>query len=251
MPIGVELKGQVALVTGGSRGIGRAIALALADAGASVAVSYLASEDRAKEVVRAIEALGRPAILCQGDVSDYNAVVALRERATAELGPVAILVNNAGVSADKSFLKMTPAMWRRILAVNLDGVFNCAKVFVGDMVQAGYGRIVNITSVIGQIGHFGQANYAASKSGAMALTKTLAKELAAKGITVNAVAPGFIETDMVAAMPPAVRERILSRIPLREFGRPEEVARAVLFLAAREARYITGQEISINGGLFV
>jgi 3-oxoacyl-(acyl-carrier-protein) reductase len=245
------LNGQVAFVTGGSRGIGRAIALALAEAGASVAVNYLTSEDRAKEVVRAIEVLGRPAILCQGDVSEYSAVLAMRERAAAELGPVAILVNNAGIAADKSFIKMTPAMWRQVLAVNLDGVFNCTKVFVDDMVQAGYGRIVNITSVIGQIGNFGQANYAASKSGVMALTKTLAKELAAKGITVNAVAPGFIETDMVAAMPQAARERVLSQIPLRQFGRPEEVARAVLFLVSRDARYVTGQEISINGGLFV
>lgn len=247
----MELKGQVALVTGGSRGIGRAIALALAEAGASVAVNYLTSEDRAKEVVRAIEVRGRQAILCQADVSDYGAVVGMRERVAAQLGPVAILVNNAGVAADKSFLKMTAAMWREVLAVNLDGVFNCTKVFVDAMVQAEYGRIVNITSVIGQIGNFGQANYAASKSGVMAMTKTLAKELAAKGITVNAVAPGFIETDMVAAMPPTVRERILSQIPLREFGRPEEVARAVLFLVSRDARYITGQEISINGGLFV
>ena len=247
----MELKGQVALVTGASRGIGRAIALALAEAGAGVAVNYLTAEDRAKEVVRAIEALGRPALLCPGDVSEYGAVVAMRERVAAALGPVAILVNNAGVSADKSFLKMTAAMWRQVLAVNLDGVFNCSKVFVDDMVQAGYGRIVNITSVIGQIGNFGQANYAESKSGAMALTKTLAKELAAKGITVNAVAPGFIQTDMVAAMPPAVRERILAQIPLRQFGRPEEVARAVLFLVSPEAGYVTGQEISINGGLFV
>jgi NAD(P)-dependent dehydrogenase (short-subunit alcohol dehydrogenase family) len=168
-----------------------------------------------------------------------------------EFGHLDILINNAGINSDKTFVKMDHASWRKVLAINLDGVFNCSKVFIDQMIKQSWGRVVNITSVIGQIGNFGQANYAASKAGVAAFTKSLAKELAAKGVTVNAVAPGFIETEMVDAIPEKVRNRLLDQIPMRRFGKSEEVARACVYLCSRDGDYITGAELSINGGLFM
>jgi NAD(P)-dependent dehydrogenase (short-subunit alcohol dehydrogenase family) len=162
-----------------------------------------------------------------------------------------ILVNNAGITSDKTFVKMDHAAWRKVLAINLDGVFNCTKVFIDQMLARNYGRVVNITSVIGQIGNFGQANYAASKAGVAAFTKSLAKELAGKGVTVNAVAPGFIETEMVGAIPEGVRKRLLDQIPLKRFGTAEEVGRAVVYLVSPDGDYVTGAELSINGGLLM
>jgi 3-oxoacyl-(acyl-carrier-protein) reductase len=247
----MKLAGRKAVVTGASRGIGRAIALALADEGADVAVNYMSSEAAAQEVVREIEKRGRRALAVRADVSDFPDTFQMAQTVLGAFGHVDILVNNAGINSDKTFVKMDHASWRRVLAINLDGVFNCTKVFVDAMLKRGYGRIVNITSVIGQIGNFGQANYAASKAGVTAMTKSLAKELAAKGITVNAVAPGFVETEMVDSIPEKVRARLLDQIPLRRFGKADEVARAVTYLVSADGDYITGEELSLNGGLLM
>ncbi len=247
----MKLTGRTALVTGGSRGIGRAIALALAEEGADVAVNYVSSESAARDVMANIAKMGRRAILAQADVSDFPDTFRMAQDVLTQFGHLDILVNNAGINSDKTFTKMDHASWRKVLAINLDGVFNCTKVFVDQMLARNYGRVVNITSVIGQIGNFGQANYAASKAGVAAFTKSLAKELAGKGVTVNAVAPGFIETEMVEGIPEKVRDRLLAQIPLKRFGSAEEVARAVCYIVSSDGDYITGAELSINGGLFM
>jgi 3-oxoacyl-[acyl-carrier protein] reductase len=247
----MKLKGRTALVTGASRGIGRAIALALAEEGADVAVNYVSSETAARDVAEHIRKTGHRAFLAQADVADYPDTFRMAQEVLREFGRLDILVNNAGINSDKTFVKMDHASWRKVLSINLDGVFNCTKVFIDQMLKQNYGRVVNITSVIGQIGNFGQANYAASKAGVAAFTKSLAKELAGKGVTVNAVAPGFIETEMVDAIPEKVRARLLDQIPLRRFGSAEEVARAVTYLVSADGDYITGAELSINGGLLM
>jgi 3-oxoacyl-[acyl-carrier protein] reductase len=247
----MRLKGRTALVTGASRGIGRAIAMALAEEGAEVAVNYMASEAPARELVEQIQKLGRRAMLAQADVSDYPDTFRMAQEVLKGFGHLDILVNNAGITSDRTFIKMDHASWRKVLAVNLDGAFNCTKVFIDQMVKQAYGRVVNITSVIGQIGNFGQANYAASKAGMAAFTKSLAKELAGKGVTVNAVAPGFIETEMVQAIPERVKARLLDQIPLKRFGRAGEVGRLVVYLCSEDADYITGAELPINGGLLM
>jgi 3-oxoacyl-[acyl-carrier protein] reductase len=247
----MKLKGRTALVTGGSRGIGRAVGIALAEEGADVAINYMSSETAARDVAEHIKKMGRRAILAQADVSDYPDTFRMAQDVIRDFGHLDILVNNAGINSDKTFTKMDHASWRKVLGTNLDGVFNCTKVFVDQMLQQGYGRVVNMTSVIGQIGNFGQANYAASKAGVAAFTKSLAKELAGKGITVNAVAPGFIETEMVAGIPDKVKERLLAQIPLKRFGTAEEVARAVVYIVSSDGDYITGAELSINGGLLM
>jgi 3-oxoacyl-(acyl-carrier-protein) reductase len=247
----MKLTGRTALVTGGSRGIGRAIALALAEEGADVAVNYVSSESAARDVVANIVKMGRRGTLAQADVSDFPDTFRMAQDVLKQFGHLDILVNNAGVNSDKTFVKMDHASWRKVLSINLDGVFNCTKVFVDQMLAQNYGRVVNITSVIGQIGNFGQANYAASKAGVAAFTKSLAKELAGKGVTVNAVAPGFIETEMVEGIPEKVRDRLLAQIPLKRFGSAEEVARAVCYIVSSDGDYITGAELSINGGLLM
>src|SRR5688572_21699379 len=247
----MKLKGRTALVTGGSRGIGRAIALALAEEGADVVVNYVASERAARDVADAIKTMGRRSLIAQADVGDYPDTFRMAQEILREFGHLDILVNNAGVNSDKTFVKMDHASWRKVLAINLDGVFNCTKVFIDQMLKQSYGRVVNITSVIGQIGNFGQANYAASKAGVAAFTKSLAKELAGKGVTVNCVAPGFTETDMVTSIPEKVRQKLLEQIPMRRFGKAEEVARACVYLCAKDGDYVTGAELSINGGLFM
>jgi 3-oxoacyl-[acyl-carrier protein] reductase len=247
----MKLKGRTALVTGGSRGIGRAVAIALAEEGADVAINYVSSETAARDAAEHIRKMSRRAMLAQADVSDYPDTFRMAQDVLREFGHLDILVNNAGINSDKTFTKMDHASWRKVLGTNLDGVFNCTKVFVDQMLRQGYGRVVNMTSVIGQIGNFGQANYAASKAGVAAFTKSLAKELAGKGITVNAVAPGFIETEMVAGIPDKVKDRLLAQIPLKRFGTAEEVARAVVYIVSSDGDYITGAELSINGGLLM
>ena len=247
----MKLEGRTALVTGASRGIGRAIALALAEEGADVAINYVSNEAAAAAVVEEIQALGRKGMLARADVGDFPDTYAMAHSVVREFGHIDILVNNAGVTSDKTFVNMDHSTWRKVLAINLDGVFNCTKVCIDQMVEQNYGRVVNITSVIGQIGNFGQANYAASKAGVAAMTKTLAKELASKGITVNAVAPGFIETEMVSSIPENIQDRLLSQIPLRRFGKAEEVAQMVVFLCSPEGDYVTGAELEVNGGLFM
>jgi len=247
----MRVKGRKALVTGSSRGLGRAIALALADEGADVAVNYVTNRSQAEDVAEAIRAKGRQTVVCQADVSDYDQVAAMKKVVEQSLGTIDILVNNAGVISDKTFVKMDFAQWQRVLSVNLDGTFHCSKLFVEGMLAMGWGRIVNMSAFTGQAGNFGQANYAAAAAGIMAFTKSLAKELASKGITVNAVAPGFVETDMIRTIPERVLKRLIDEIPMKRLGRPEEIARAVIFLVSTDGDYITGQEISINGGLLV
>ena len=247
----MKLEGRTALVTGGSRGIGGAIAKALAKEGADVAINYQSNDAAAAEVVEEIQQMGRQAVTAKADVSDPLETYRMAQAVMEEFGHIDILVNNAGVTSDKSFINMDHATWRKALAINLDGVFNCTKVCIDQMVEQSYGRVVNITSVIGQIGNFGQANYAASKAGVAAMTKSLAKELASKGITVNAVAPGFIETEMILEIPESAQTRLLNQIPLRRFGKVEEVAQMVVFLCSSDGDYVTGAELEVNGGLFM
>ena len=247
----MRLSGRTALVTGASRGIGRAIALALATEGADVAINYLYSESPAKQLAKDIQDMGRTAILAQADISQPEEASRMADTVRQSLGVVDILVNNAGITSDKSFKKMDYAAWQTVISTNLNGVFNCSKVFLDAMVEKGWGRVVNITSVIGQIGNFGQVNYAASKAGVAAFTKSLAKEVASKGVTVNAVAPGFIATDMVTAIPQQVQAKLLEQIPMRRFGSVDEVARACVYLCSSDGDYITGTELKINGGLYM
>ena len=243
------LQGKTALVTGASRGIGKAIALKLAAAGANVVVNYRSSIDAVKEVVAEIEALGAKALAVQGDVSDFAAVEKLMEEVVAHFGSIDILVNNAGITKDTLLLRMKEEDFDTVIDINLKGAFNCIKHASKYMLKQKSGKIINISSVIGQVGNAGQMNYAASKAGILGMTKSAAKELAPRGITVNAVAPGFIETDMTDVLSDKVKEGILSNIPLKTLGKPEDVANAVAFLASSEANYITGQVINIDGGM--
>jgi 3-oxoacyl-(acyl-carrier-protein) reductase len=246
-----DLKGKVALVTGGSRGIGRAIALALAAQGADVAIDFHKSKEAADETCDQIVKFGVRAKAYQADVAKAEEVDRMVASLLEDLGPVSILVNDAGITRDKSFVKMSREMWDEVLAVNLGGPFNVTHALLPSMLETGWGRIINISSIVGQIGNFGQANYAATKGGIISFTMTLARELARKSITVNAVAPGFIETDMTKGLPDAVKEQVNALTPIGRFGKPEEVAAAVAFLAAPTAGYITGQVIAVNGGMYM
>jgi 3-oxoacyl-[acyl-carrier protein] reductase len=247
----VELEGKVSLVTGGSRGIGREIALVLAEAGSEVIVLYQNQAEKAAEVVKLIEKMGRKAQAVQTDVSHSEEVHALVERITDEKGHIDILINNAGVSRDMLLPRTREEDWKLVLNVNLTGVFNCTKAVSKVMLKQRGGRIVNMTSIVGVIGNPGQAAYAAAKAGIIGFTKTIAKELAPRGITVNAVAPGFIETDMTMGLSDKTKSYFLSQIPLQRFGTPRDVAEVVRFLVSDKASYITGQVIHVNGGMYM
>lgn len=238
---------RVALVTGGTRGIGAAISVALKNAGYRVAANYGGNEEAARKFH---EATGIPVF--KFDVSDFESCRQGVARVEAEVGPIDILVNNAGITRDTTFHKMTPEQWRAVIATNLDSLFNVTRQVIEGMRARGFGRIVNISSVNGQKGQFGQTNYSAAKAGVLGFTKALAQENATKGITVNAVAPGYIGTEMVRAVPQDVLEtKILPQIPIGRLGEPEEVARCVLFLVAEDAGWITGSTVTVNGGQYM
>ena len=255
-----KLKGRVAFVTGGTRGIGAAIGRSLAMQGATVAAGYSRNEEKAQAFKEELEEFGVPASIHQGDVASYEDCRRTMHHVLEQHGRLDILVNNAGITADESILKMEEDDWHKVLGVNLSGAFFTSKAALGHMLDRGTGRIVNISSIVGQIGNIGQSNYAASKSGLFGLTTTLAREAAANlqksgkadpdgiGLTVNCVAPGFIETEMLATVPEKVLDKIKAQIPLGRLGRPEEVARVVHFLCADASSYITGQVWAVNGG---
>ena len=234
---------RTAIVTGGTRGIGAAICVALKDAGCNVAANYVGNEERAKAFS---DDTGIPAF--KFDVADFDACVAGVGAVEEQLGPVDILINNAGITRDGTMQKMSPENWQRVIDTNLGSCFNMCHQVLPGMTERGFGRIVNIGSINGQAGQYGQVNYAAAKSGIHGFTKALAQEGAAKGITVNAIAPGYIDTDMVAAVPERVLEKIVARIPVKRLGKASEIARAVVFLTDDNAGFITGSTLSVNGG---
>ena len=245
----IDLGGKSALVTGGARGIGRAIVLRLAAQGADVAFSYRGNADAAATTAGEVEALGRRALAIQADVKDPQAAESVVKATLAAFGKVDILVNNAGITRDDLIMRMSVEAWREVLETNLFGAFYMTKAVTRPMLKARAGRIINITSVSGQAGQTGQANYSAAKAGLIGLTKATARELASRGITANAVAPGFVLTELTQDLPDALKEQIVAATPLGRFGTTEEVANAVAFLASSEAAYITGQILAVDGGL--
>ena len=245
----MRFEGKVALVTGASRGIGRAIALALAAEGADVAVNYAGSEAAAKEVAAEIEAMGRKAFVIQADIASTEASTAMVDAVVKEFGRVDVLVNNAGITRDGLLMRMKEDDWDAVITTNLKGVFNCTKAAIKYMMKQKSGNIVNISSIVGVMGNAGQANYCAAKAGVIGFTKATAKEVAARGIRVNAIAPGFIKTDMTSVLSEKVVEAMLAGIPLNRLGETEDIAKAVLFLASSDANYITGQTLHVDGGM--
>jgi 3-oxoacyl-[acyl-carrier protein] reductase len=250
----MELEGKVSLVTGASRGIGKAIALKLASLGSKVAVNYVAIEASNKvdadNLVESISRLGGEAIAVEADVRDSEAVKAMVEQVTDKWNTINILVNNAGINRDTLLLRMSDDAWDDVISTNLRGAYLCTKFALRSMMRQEWGRIVSVASVVGRVGNAGQSNYAASKGGIIAFTKSIAREMASRNITVNAVAPGFIVTEMTDKLPLERKEAMLAMIPLQRLGQPEDVAELVAFLASDKAGYITGQVITIDGGAF-
>jgi len=244
-------KGKVAVVTGGSRGIGRALVLAYAKEGAAVIVNYVRNREKAQEVAAQVEQFGSQSLAVQADVTREDQVRALTSRALKTFGKIDILVNNAGHYEDAAVWKMEEAAWDRVLDVNLKGTFLCTKAVAPTMRERNYGRILNISSVVGQIGIFGTSNYTAAKAGVLGFTKTVAKELVSKGITVNALALGYFDTGMFRALPPEVQEKIVAEIPVGRPGTMDEVTEPALFLTSDGASYITGQVLHLNGGYYM
>ncbi|MDX8362286.1 MULTISPECIES: 3-oxoacyl-[acyl-carrier-protein] reductase [Bacillaceae] len=245
----MTLQGKIALVTGASRGIGRAIALELAKQGASVVVNFAGSEARANEVVDEIKALGSEAVAMQADVGNSEAVSSMIKDVIAKFGKLDILVNNAGITRDNLLMRMKEDEWDSVINTNLKGVFNCTKAVTRQMMKQRAGRIINIASVVGVAGNPGQANYVAAKAGVIGLTKSSAKELASRNITVNAIAPGFITTDMTDELNEDIRNEMLKQIPLVKFGEPTDVAAVVAFIASEASGYMTGQTLHVDGGM--
>jgi len=248
--LAAKLDGRVALVTGASRGLGRAIAIKLAEEGAKVALNFRTGESEARRVAEEIAAKGGTTILVRGDVSVKEEARATVAKTIEHFGRIDILVNNAGITRDKSLKKLTDDDWTEVIATNLNSVYYCTSAAMKAMIDQKFGRIVNISSFVGQAGNFGQANYSASKGGIIAFTKSAAIELAKNNITVNAIAPGFTETEMLAKVAPEVQKQILAKIPMGRFGKPEEIAKAVSFLCT-DGDYVTGQQINVNGGVYM
>lgn len=245
----MSLSGKTAIVTGGSRGIGKAIALKLAEKGANIVVNYTSSPDKAMQVVEEIKGMGREALAVKADVSKEEDVKNLVKEVSKQFSSIDILINNAGITRDTLLIRMKDEDWDRVIDVNLKGTYLCTKLVAKKMMKQRSGKIVNITSVVGIIGNAGQANYSASKAGVIGLTKSSAKELAARGINVNAVAPGFIQSDMTDKLSDEVVENYAKNIPLGKMGSPEDVANAVSFLCTEEASYLTGQVLNVDGGM--
>jgi 3-oxoacyl-[acyl-carrier protein] reductase len=243
------VEGRVALVTGGGRGLGRAIAVRLAQEGAKVAVSYRSNDAAAGETAELVRKACAGCETFKGDVSSSEDVEALMKGVGEAFGPVEILVNNAGTTRDNILLRMKDAEFEEVLATNLKGTYLCTRAVLRGMVRARWGRIVNISSVVGLVGNAGQANYAASKAGMIGFTKSVAREVAGRGITANAVAPGYVDTELTGALPENVKEQILGQVPVGRFGEPEEIAEVVAFLAGERAAYVTGQTIAVDGGM--
>lgn len=237
-------------MTGASRGIGKSIAIALAKKRCNVVVNYQNNEEQANQVVKEIEKLKAKAIAVKADVSNPGQVQEMVETSLKEFGSIDFLVNNAGITKDSLFANMSESEWDEVINVNLKGTFNCSKAVLPLLVKQGSGRIVNLTSVSGQFGNIGQTNYAASKAGVIGFTKSIAKETALNGVTVNAISPGIIDTQMHETVPEKIKKMFLEKIPMKRIGKPEEVANAVIFLLSNDASYITGQVINVNGGLF-
>jgi len=245
------LKGKNAIVTGGSRGIGKAIALELAQNGANIIINYTSNQEAAEKTVKEIQQLGVRALAICCDVRDADAIKKMINRIEEDFDTMDILVNNAGITRDNLLLRMKEEEWQQVMDVNLKGVFLCTKAVIRKMIKQKQGKIINISSVVGVTGNAGQANYSASKAGVIGFTKSIAREVSTKGINVNAIAPGFIDTNMTAVLSEDIKENLLNNIPLKRFGKPEDVANLVVFLSSDKSNYITGEVIKVDGGMAI